>query len=322
MGDVREELNRLADVLDETVGERGADRVALRNAARDLRALAAAPQPAGEDDTQADRTEREMGQLIDERDRAEDALNKVLDLVLGPERDEWSSAYNYDDAVSDVEDRMAELADTFTAPPEPAPSAPLLEDWLEAIERMLWLADNGERPNRGEVHDVECAIAGIKAMIKDSLSDVTYASLGDALSLDGAAGRSASRAPAGAEALAKPMTLEVAFDFADNPRPYHSLACQADTNGELYRALKVLAAEARRLSGAQQANYSENPKSSFSDGAQQAGLAAQVIALADERKAGYAAREHGAVVNGRVADKIVALADGLMAQQAAKDGAE
>ena len=135
---------------------------------------------------------------------------------------------------------------------EPATSAPLLEDWLEAIERMLWLADNGERPNRGEVHDVECAIAGIKAMIKDSRSDVTSASLGDALSLDGAAGRSASRAPAGAEALAKPMTLEVAFDFADNPRPYHSLACPADTNGELYRALKVLAAEARRLSGAQQ----------------------------------------------------------------------
>lgn len=52
---------------------------------------------------------------------------------------------------------------------------------------------------------------------------------------------------ADAEALAKPMMLEVAFDFADNPRPYHSLACPADTNGELYRALKVLAAEARRL---------------------------------------------------------------------------
>lgn len=49
------------------------------------------------------------------------------------------------------------------------------------------------------------------------------------------------------------MRLEVAFDFADHPRPYHSLACPADTKGELYRALKVLAAEARRLSGAQQA---------------------------------------------------------------------
>lgn len=76
---------------------------------------------------------------------------------------------------------------------------------------------------------------------------------GDALSLHGAAGRSASRAPADVQEMAKPMTLEVAFDFADNPRPYHSLACPADTNSELYRALKVLAAETRSLSDAQQA---------------------------------------------------------------------
>lgn len=102
---------------------------------------AGAPLPEGTElfaleadaETQADRTEREMGQLIDERDRAEDALNKVLDLVLDPERDEWSSAYDYDDAVSDVEDRMAELADTFTAPPEPAPSAPADVEALQAL---------------------------------------------------------------------------------------------------------------------------------------------------------------------------------------------
>jgi len=107
--------------------------------------ITAAPQPAGEDETQADRTDREMGQLIDERDRVEAVLDKVLDLVLGPERDEWSSAYGFADAVIDVEERMAELADKSAAPPDPAPSAP---------------------------------------------------APGDALSLDGAAGRSASRAPA------------------------------------------------------------------------------------------------------------------------------
>ena len=48
------------------------------------------------------------------------------------------------------------------------------------------------------------------------------------------------------------MELAVAFDFADNPRPYHSMLCPADTNGELYRALKVLAAEARRLAASGQ----------------------------------------------------------------------
>lgn len=191
-----------------------------------------------------------MGQLIDERDRAEDALNKVLDLVLGPERDEWSSAYNYDDAVSDVEDRMAELADTFTAPPEPAPSAPLLEDWLEAIERMLWLADNGERPNRGEVHDVECAIAGIKAMIKASRSDGTSASLGDALSLDGAAGRSASRTPADVE-----DEVAIAAHWLQN---IGSAAALLEGTGNIMdrreaEALRKLVKSARRLSAQQAA---------------------------------------------------------------------
>lgn len=43
------------------------------------------------------------------------------------------------------------------------------------------------------------------------------------------------------------MSLVVALDFADNPRPYHSLMCPADSNGELYRALKVLASEYRKM---------------------------------------------------------------------------
>lgn len=37
------------------------------------------------------------------------------------------------------------------------------------------------------------------------------------------------------------MSLAVALDFADNPRPYHTLQAPADTNGELYRALATLA---------------------------------------------------------------------------------
>jgi len=48
------------------------------------------------------------------------------------------------------------------------------------------------------------------------------------------------------------MSLEVALDFADNPRPHHSLAAPADTNGELYVALKRLA-EAYRSKSERQA---------------------------------------------------------------------
>lgn len=43
----------------------------------------------------------------------------------------------------------------------------------------------------------------------------------------------------------EPMSLRVALDFADNPRPHHTLAAPADTNGELYRALRVIAAAYR-----------------------------------------------------------------------------
>ena len=41
------------------------------------------------------------------------------------------------------------------------------------------------------------------------------------------------------------MSLAVALHFADYPRPHHTLQAPADTNGELYRALKVLAAAYR-----------------------------------------------------------------------------
>ena len=55
-----------------------------------------------------------------------------------------------------------------------------------------------------------------------------------------------------AETLVKPMSLTVALDFADNPRPYHTLQAPADTNGELYRALRVLAAAYRAALAAKQ----------------------------------------------------------------------
>ena len=42
------------------------------------------------------------------------------------------------------------------------------------------------------------------------------------------------------------MSLQVALDFADNPRPFPALCAPADTNGELYRALRVLADAYRR----------------------------------------------------------------------------
>ncbi|MEH3111553.1 MAG: hypothetical protein PGN22_15780 [Agrobacterium cavarae] len=48
-----------------------------------------------------------------------------------------------------------------------------------------------------------------------------------------------------AKELGVRMSLPIALDFADNPRPYHTLQAPADSNGELYRALKTLAAAYR-----------------------------------------------------------------------------
>ncbi|MEJ8311131.1 hypothetical protein [Agrobacterium larrymoorei] len=48
-----------------------------------------------------------------------------------------------------------------------------------------------------------------------------------------------------AKELGVRMSLPIALDFADNPRPYHTLRAPADTNGELYRALRTLAAAYR-----------------------------------------------------------------------------
>jgi hypothetical protein len=64
------------------------------------RALAA--QPAHDND------EEEL-QAIRERDHCENVIDRILDIVLGSDRREWSSMYDYTDAIEDVEDRMAAL---------------------------------------------------------------------------------------------------------------------------------------------------------------------------------------------------------------------
>lgn len=50
--------------------------------------------------------ETEIEQLIDERDERDSAIDKILDVVLGKDRPEWSSAYGLDDAVRDVREQF------------------------------------------------------------------------------------------------------------------------------------------------------------------------------------------------------------------------
>lgn len=53
--------------------------------------------------------EREIEQLIRERDQRDEIIDRLCDAVLGSERPEWSSTYGFDDAVADVEARITQL---------------------------------------------------------------------------------------------------------------------------------------------------------------------------------------------------------------------
>ncbi len=53
--------------------------------------------------------ERDVSQALTERDDATDFIDKILDEVLGQNRHEWTSAYEWSDALADVELKMAAL---------------------------------------------------------------------------------------------------------------------------------------------------------------------------------------------------------------------
>ena len=53
--------------------------------------------------------EKYESNLIDQRDHCEEIINRMADAVLGEDRTEWSSAYDFTDAAQDVDARIAEL---------------------------------------------------------------------------------------------------------------------------------------------------------------------------------------------------------------------
>lgn len=100
--------------------EYGHDDIYPESAADVYRAmLAVAPTPPAEQPTKVETTyarqhaahEAELTALIQERDHREEIIDDLCDAVLGPDRAEWSSAYYFEDAVSEVQERIAELED-------------------------------------------------------------------------------------------------------------------------------------------------------------------------------------------------------------------
>lgn len=53
--------------------------------------------------------EASESRTIAQRDHCEEVIDRMADAVLGKDRHEWTSAYDYMDAAEEVEDRIAEL---------------------------------------------------------------------------------------------------------------------------------------------------------------------------------------------------------------------
>lgn len=99
--------------------------------------LTSDPQPEALEEDGKEYSEADMLTLIDERDKAEDMVDSLLD-IIGVEH-EWSNAYNYSNALDDAQDALARLA---------APKPEGLDD--DAVSRTLQYL-NAELDNRDEV---------------------------------------------------------------------------------------------------------------------------------------------------------------------------
>lgn len=142
MADLSEQLKALACLCDsraadEDVNGEVAAGDAWMTAAREIRALAAQPEPialreklrsceealataerriAELEAAQPAPADREIEQLIRERDDREGVIDKILDIALGSDRREWSSLYGYSEAIEEVEERMAAPAGEVAMP--------------------------------------------------------------------------------------------------------------------------------------------------------------------------------------------------------------
>lgn len=83
--------------------------------------------------------EKAESDLIAQRDHCEEIIDRMADAVLGKDRPEWSSNYDFIDAAQEVEDRVAELQEKAAAQQAVQADTPT-DDEL----RMMWIAAGGD----------------------------------------------------------------------------------------------------------------------------------------------------------------------------------
>ena len=106
--------------------------------------------------------EKSESDLIAERDYRDEIIDRMANVVLGADRAEWSSSYNFMDAVKEIEDHIAELEAQLSAigaggveplrkkAAQAAAQAEVPDNWRdqfsEAVYEDLSAADNQDVP--------------------------------------------------------------------------------------------------------------------------------------------------------------------------------
>lgn len=85
--------------------------------------------------------EQEENRLIQQRDHAHEIIDKLCDAVLGFDRQEWSSAYFFEDAVNEVEEKMWQLAKQEQRSDNEHLGEPVASAWMyhgEMVNAFPW----------------------------------------------------------------------------------------------------------------------------------------------------------------------------------------
>ena len=100
--------------------------------------------------------EASESRTITQRDHCEEVIDRMADAVLGKDRHEWTSNYDYMDAAQEVEDRIAELEAQLSAigaggvEPLRKPAAVAVPDEREAFEHHFRADDLRRDPDEPE----------------------------------------------------------------------------------------------------------------------------------------------------------------------------
>lgn len=92
--------------------------------------------------------DRQIDQLIQERDHRDEIIDKLCDAVLGPDRYEWSSQYFFEDAVREVEEHMAALEQPAQ---QQEPVAYIRKDQLQKAAQSPMLCEVTPEPRQDRI---------------------------------------------------------------------------------------------------------------------------------------------------------------------------